>query len=338
MDELTLLTFEFGPGLAPLPNPDARERVVRWLPERALRRAWKHLRWPPFDWFAGPAHVYHFTNFVLPPLSRGRSVVTIYDVSFLRNAESIEPKNLEFLKAEVPRAAKGADAILTISEFVAGEIAASLGVGPERLFAVHPGLNHGLIRPEAARIAAMRAALGLARPYLLFVGTLEPRKNLPFLIDLFDALDWFEGDLVIAGALGWKHGPILAKMKSARRARDIHYVRYIEDDALAALYAGAELFLFPSFYEGFGFPPLEAMACGTSVVSSAGGSLPEVLGDASVIVPDFDIDAWSNAARILLHDSEERSRRIHRGLARASCYTWEIAAEKTWNVYRKVAE
>ncbi|MFN8176616.1 MAG: glycosyltransferase family 1 protein [bacterium] len=333
-DEIVLFSFADERALARNRPREPHERIVPFPPGRWVRRAWRSLDAPPFEWLAGSADLYHFTNFTRPPLGRGRSVVTIYDVSFLRFPETVEPRNLAYLRSRVRLAAQRADAFLTISASAATAIADGLRVPSDRIFTAAPGVDPVFAPPGSARVARLREELGLVRPYLLFVGTVEPRKNIPFLLDLFDALDGFDGDLVLAGALGWKHVPILARARAARRAAAIRFVGGLEDEALAALYGGAEAFLFPSLDEGFGLPPLEAMACGTPVVSSAAGALPEVLGVAARIVADLDVGAWTHAVRALLGDSAERARRVDLGRAQSGAYTWAAAAARTWSVYR----
>jgi glycosyltransferase involved in cell wall biosynthesis len=336
-DELVLFSFGDERGLA---DPRARglhERVVPFPPGRLVRRLWRSADVPPYDWFAGPADVYHFTNYACPPLSRGRSVVTVYDTSFLRFPETVEPRNLAFVRSQVRRTARRADVVLATSDFAAAAISSGLGVEPDRIRAIPPGLDAMFATPAADGIEALRFRFGLARPYLLSVGTVEPRKNLAFLADVFDAATWFDGDLVLAGALGWKYEPILDRLQAARRSSAIRLLQGVGDDALPALYAGAEAFLFPSIDEGFGFPPLEAMACGTPVVASAGGALPEVLGEAARIVQGFDVDAWSDATRSVVEDAAERARRVALGHTRTALYSWETAARRTWAVYRALA-
>ena len=191
-------------------------------------------------------------------------------------------------------------------------------------------------------MASLREKAGLERPYILAVGTIEPRKNLKFLVDVFEHLaadSATEGlDLVIAGAPGWRCDDILARFETSPRASRIHYMRYVPDGQLAALYTGAAVLAVPSHYEGFGFPPLEAMACGTPVVSSAGGSLPEVLGDAALVVPDFAPDAWRAALGRAAGDAGLRAKLRPAGMARAATFRWEKTAAETWRVYRGEAE
>jgi glycosyltransferase involved in cell wall biosynthesis len=335
-DDLSLFYFDFHRRGLDFVCPGATPHPVRWIPGAIVQQAWKRIQAPPFNWFAGKDDLYHFPNFTIPPLTHGKSVVTIHDMSFVRHPEFAETKNLHYLKTVIHDTACRADAIITVSRFSKKEIEETLGVAPERVFAIPLGISPGFTRPPAARIAALRRELKLDRPYLLTVGTLEPRKNIPFMIDVFEKLDQFDGDLVLAGMPGWQVDPILARIRNSPRRDRIRHLDFIPDGQLSALYAGAELFLITSFYEGFGFPPLEAMACGTPVVSSGGGSLSEMLGTSAVTLPGFEAESWAETIHSLLADRPRRDRLGAQGPAHAATYSWKSTAQKTWDVYRKV--
>jgi glycosyltransferase involved in cell wall biosynthesis len=336
-DELRLVYFDFMRRGTPPDTAQAVRRAIRWCPGRLAEAAWRTAGWPPYNWLAGAADVYHFPNFFLPPLTRGRSVVTIHDLSFLRFPEFAEERNRKHMQATIRRTVDRADAILTESRFVAGEIAALLGADAARVFSTYAGISGHFRPPDAGLAAAARKDLGLERPYLLTVGTLEPRKNVPFLVEVFERLPSFDGQLVIAGMPGWNYGPILDRIRTSRRAKDIRYLRYVPEDRLPALYAGASVFLFASFYEGFGFPPLEAMACGAPVVSSTGGSLREVLEPAALLLDRFDAELWADRVEEILRGGDLRRRLISEGRRQAARYTWTEAAARTCDVYRQVA-
>jgi glycosyltransferase involved in cell wall biosynthesis len=335
-DDLSLFYFDFHRRGLDFVCPGATPHPVRWIPGAIVQQAWKRIQAPPFNWFAGKDDLYHFPNFTIPPLTHGKSVVTIHDMSFVRHPEFAETKNLHYLKTVIHDTACRADAIITVSRFSKKEIEETLGVAPERVFAIPLGISPGFTRPPAARIAALRRELKLDRPYLLTVGTLEPRKNIPFMIDVFEKLDQFDGDLVLAGMPGWQVDPILARIRNSPRRDRIRHLDFIPDGQLSALYAGAELFLITSFYEGFGFPPLEAMACGTPVVSSGGSSLSEMLGSSAVTIPGFNTELWASTIRTLLEDKTRRSQLGEQGPAHAATYSWKSTAQQTWDVYRKV--
>ncbi len=313
--------------------PGAELASCRWLPGRVAQGLWKTVGLPPYDLLAGPADLYHFPNFTLPPLRRGRSAITVHDAAFARLPDTLEEKNLAYLRAHMGPSIARADAVLTPSRFTANELGELLQVPREKLFPVLSGIDPAMAPQPPARVNALRRRLGLDRPYLLMVGTLEPRKNIPFLFDVFDRLDGFDGDLVIAGRPGWKYEPILARLQSARRRDRIRLVEQLGEDELPDLYTGAELFVLASHYEGFGFPPLEAMACGTPAVVSPGGALAETCAGGGLVLPDTLVDAWVAALeRLLSHPSEREALRA-RGLAHAATLTWPETARQTWKAY-----
>ena len=334
-DELRLFAFDFRRQADTLDVPTDCLRLVRWCPGRLAQLAWKTVGAPPFDMFAGKADLYHFPNFILPPLSKGRTVVTIHDMSFERFPEFAESRNLCYLSSRIRDTVNRADAIITDSAFSAAEIQELLDITPDRLHPIHLGINPDLRAAPAHSVQATRETLGLDGPYLLAVGTIEPRKNLSFMVDAFERMTTFDGTLVIAGMHGWKFEPILDRIRSSSRADRIRVLDYLDDEMLAPLYTGAELFVTTSLYEGFGLPPLEAMACGTPVLSSTGGSLPEVLGPAATLLDPTEPDRWAEEAARLLTDSGHRAAQVAEGTARAAQYTWQETARKTLAVYRE---
>ncbi len=314
------------------------QKVIHWCPGRIVQKSWKTLRWPPFNLLAGQADLYHFPNFIIPPITSGKTVVTIHDMSFLRYPQFAESRNLAWLTAGIAGTVQRADAVITDSQFSADEIVECLHVNSDKIFPIHLGLSNHITSPDHNKIDLLRRTKGLDRPYLLMVGTIEPRKNIEFLIKVFERMTTFDGYLVLAGMRGWKYESILSRIRNSNRSLDIRYLEYIKDEELPALYAGAELFLFPSLYEGFGLPPLEAMACGTPVIASFAGSLPEVLGEAALLLRDNDADLWASGAMDLISDASRRQTWIDKGLSHAAHYTWQETARKTWEIYRKVGQ
>lgn len=337
-DELSVCSFDFrrrGDGHVP---GNVRHRVVRWCPGRLAQTLWKRLHWPPYERFAGPADVYHFTNYILPPCRQGIRVVSIHDVSFLRLPAFAETRNLAYLRAHIRRTVADADAIVTLSAFSAAEIVELLQVDPARVHAIHIGVAEHIQPPTPEQIAALRARLELEDPYLLFVGTIEPRKNIPLLIELFENLGDAAGRLVIAGMPGWKCEPIMARMNASSRADQIRYLDYVSDEDLPALYAGADLLISPSFYEGFGLPPVEALLCGTPVIASNIAAHPEVLGDAATLVSGFEVDEWVAQTRGALDQARTAPDRMEHGRRHAASFTWARAAAEHWQLYRSLVE
>jgi glycosyltransferase involved in cell wall biosynthesis len=330
--EIALFYFDFLRKGMTIPYGNATPRPVRWFPGRVARKAWSALGVPPFEFFGGKADVYHFTNFLLPPLKTGKAVVTIHDTSFLRCPETMDEKNLKHLQSGITRTVRRADAIITISKFTGSEVAELLKVEPDRIHPIHLGIGDEFRPRPEEEVASVKQTLGLDKPYILTVGTIEPRKNLPFMIDVFEKMTAFDGCLAIAGMPGWKYEKIFDRMKKSSRAEDIRYLGRVPEEQVPALYTGANLFMLTSLYEGFGFTPLEAMACGTPVVSSSAGSLPEVLGDCAAFVEGFDPGAWVEVAEKKLGNRSDSAR----GIEHASGYSWSETADQTWRVYEKV--
>ncbi|MGI5868036.1 MAG: glycosyltransferase family 4 protein [Kiritimatiellia bacterium] len=308
------------------------------LPGAVMQKLWHHARFPPFNWVAGAADVFHFTNFTTRPLTAGKSVVSIHDMSFARFPQFAERRNLRHLSAGIERSAKAADAIITISEFSKREIEALLPVARGKVHVTYLGIGSEFGVASEGDVARVRAEIGVTRPFMLAVGTVEPRKNLEFLVDVFERVAPQGIDLVVAGAPGWKCDAILNRFETTAFPGQLHYLRFVPDGLLAALYSAAALYVIPSHYEGFGFGPLEAMACGTPVLSSSGGSLPEVLGDAACVMEGCDPDAWAERALAIISGGELRDRLIRDGARRAARFTWQGTAAATLDVYRKALE
>ncbi len=337
-DDFLLPYFDFKGKAQPFDVANATLRPIRWCPGRVAQLLWKNIHWPPYNWFAGNADLYHFPNFIIPPIGKNKkTVVTIHDMSFVPYPHFAEGRNVRYLNAHIKNTVARADAIITVSKFSATEICTYLGVPEDRVFAIYHGISDSFARPNDQTVCDVLKQVKLDHPYLLTVGTIEPRKNLPLMVDIFEKLEDFDGELVIAGGLGWKYEPILERIRKSPRADSIKLLGYTSDEQLPALYAGARAFIVTSHYEGFGFPPVEAMACSTPVISSTGGSLAEILGEGACIVNSLAADDWMEPLNKVLNDSDFRDGLIERGLKKAAEYRWSEAAKQTIEVYRQVA-
>ena len=329
--------FDFRRRGLDFPLPPGVESPLCWLPGQLVQKGWRTLGWPPFQQVAGAADVYHFPNFIAPPVSgKGKVALTVHDLSFMRFAETLEAANLDRLRAGLRDSLARADLVLTISATVAQEIEAELGVPAQRIVPTLLGLEPHFSPPEATEVAAMRTELALPAPYLLSVGTLEPRKNHGFLVEVFETLRRFDGELVLAGQAGWKTAGLMRRIAESPLAARIRHLDYVPERLLPALYGGAELLCFPSLYEGFGFPPLEAMACGTPVVSSDAGSLKEVLEGGATLLHGFDGEEWREATENLLENSSARAQWRQDGASHAARFTWQRTARQTWNAFEQL--
>ncbi len=329
LDSLELVATAFtlrGAGALPAAVPPGVRVRHRPAPARALQAAWGRLELPPVEWLAGRADVVHGTNFVLPPLRRAAGVVTVHDLSYLRFPETVAAASLRY-RTLVPRGLRRAAAVLTPSEAVAAEVRAEYGLG-DRVLATPLGVDAGWF-DAAPMPAAELAARGLPERYLLFVGNVEPRKGLPALLGALRLLhedDPGTPPLVLAGPPGW--GPALET--AALPAGAVVSAGYLDTAELRRLVAGAALLAYPSVYEGFGLPPLEAFAAGVPVVASDLPVVREVTGELAALAPVGDAVALAAAVRATLADPGDAAARR----ARARGFTWTACAARTAEAYQ----
>lgn len=307
------------------PNVDA---VTRPMPAAVLLRAWAVSDLPPASWFTGPVDIVHGTNFVAPPNGTRGAVVTVHDLTPLRLPELADPRTAAFPTLVRRAVARGAW-VHTPSTFVAGEVADLLGVDADRIVAVH----HGVPTVEAGGPSPVRG------PYVLALGTIEPRKDLPSLVRAFDAVAAVHADLslVVAGPDGWGGAAFGEAVDAAHHRGRIHRLGWVSPAEKAALLQGAAVYAYPSRYEGFGFPPLEAMAAGVPVVATTAGALPEVLGDGALLVPPDDGDALAEALEQVLTDGAVRGALVERGRRRVGEFDWGRCAAGLADLYRRAA-
>ncbi|MGI8589247.1 MAG: glycosyltransferase family 4 protein [Chloroflexia bacterium] len=321
---------------------------VRELPgsARRLNVLWNRLRAPlPADWLSGGADVLHAPDFVVPPVAGARTVVTVHDLSFMVMPEVTDPGNLGYLKRRVPGAARRASRVVAVSEATRRDVIERLGIQPERVMTVPNGVGaHFRSRSpeELARLGPeFRARLGLPPRYLLHVGTIEPRKNLVRLIGAYSRLiagGHDEGhDLVLAGRRGWMYEPVFAAAEAEGLGNRIHFLDYVLEEDLPLLYNLATVFVYPSLYEGFGLPVLEAMACGTPVVTTRTPALLELSGEAAMLVDPKDEARIAAGIERLLESGEARRNLRQAGIARAALYPWSASAKLMLEVYSGLA-
>ena len=285
--------------------------------------------------------LFHSPNFFLPPFP-GRTVTTVHDLSHHIYPEFHPATRIEYMRRMLPDSLARAHHVITVSESARQDLIMHLGYPADRITAVPLGVNH-IFRPHSAEeLAPVLARLGLhAQGYTLYVGTIEPRKNLDRLLSAYEALPSALRQripLVMAGSPGWRSEHSHARMKRAASAGWLHYLRFVAQADLPALYAGAALFAYPSLYEGFGLPVLEAMASGVPVVTSNVSSIPEVVGDVALSVAPEDTDGLATALARGLQDADWRDRAAPASLARAAGFTWERCVEKTVKVYARLMD
>ena len=319
------------------------------IPARAMYKIWSTFGMPAVDSMLGGVDVYHATNYFLPPVKRAKRVLTIHDVGFKKHPELCSPRIVGPFAQKVAGFAREADAVIADSESTRKDIIELLGVSADRVHTVHLGTDP-LMRPitRTDAIARVGSSFAIGAPYILFVGTIEPRKNLASLIKAFNQIrDEFPHKLVVAGARGWiseaefvnlieAGSALLSGHHDPKFGNRVELPGFVEQRDLSALYCAADAFVFPSYYEGFGLPVLEAMACGCPVITANNSSLPEVGGDAAEYCDANDIDSISDAMRRVLSNGELREQMTERGFAQAAKFSWKKTAEQTAAVYRSV--
>ena len=294
------------------------------------------------EWLLGPVDVVHSTTFCVPQfcLRPKRLVVTIYDLSFIMHPELHLPANVAHCLSGTRQAIERADAIIAISEHTRRDLVERLGAPAERIVVTPLAHDADLARvTDPRRRAAVRERYGLPEHFVLFLGALEPRKNLQRLLEAYAALPpplRRDVHLVVAGMRGWLNDSIRARVAELGLEGSVRFAGYIDDQDLAAVYSLATIFAYPSLYEGFGLPVLEAMACGTPVLTSDASSLPEVAGDAAVLVSPTDVDAIASGLRRLLESASLRDELSVRGITRAARFSWDRCARQTLDVYRNL--
>jgi glycosyltransferase involved in cell wall biosynthesis len=345
-EELALVPFTWrGTGDLPAATPAGpRVRVGRRrAPARLLQAAWSRLPWPPVEWLAGPVDVFHATNFTAPPTRRAATVVTIHDLTYLRHPEMVSDASARY-RHLVPRALDRGALVVTPTAAVAAEVAEAYGLDTDRLVVTPLGVDDSW-RRTAPPDPAWLAAHGLPGRYLLFVGNREPRKNLGTLLAAYRSL--LESrvgagaapappaapPLVLVGPPGWGETLDTAGLP----ADAVRTPGYLPEPDLALVVAGAAALVVPSWYEGFGLPALEALACGTPVVASDLPAHREVLGDQAHLFPPGDPAALAAAlAKVLDDPGGEPARAARR--TRAAGFTWENCATATLSAYRRALE
>ncbi|MEO7556045.1 MAG: glycosyltransferase family 1 protein [Acidimicrobiales bacterium] len=307
--------------------------ATRPMAARPLRALWQSFDQPPITWWSGAIDVVHGPNFVVPPAPHAAQLATVHDLTCIHHPELCTADVLQY--PALLRRALGRGAHLhVVSRFVGDEVIDLLGADPARVHVIANGIS-----AVGGGDAKRGAGLAGGDRYVLALGTVEPRKDLPTLVAAFDAVaaDDDELRLVIAGPDGWGAEALTATVAAAAHRDRIVRLGWVDDASRADLLAGAAVFAYPSLYEGFGLPPLEAMAAGAPVVTTSAGALPEVVGEAAVLVAPRDVDALGAAVALLTGEGErDRRARIDRGQARAARFTWDATATALVSLYRSL--
>lgn len=284
--------------------------------------------------------ILHGLAYALPLLSHVPGVVTVYDLTFFHLPEAFRPMNRLYLRWITRRSVQRAAHVCAISQSTRRDVIRLLNVPADRVSVIYPGIAARFERPASEELASFRRRHGLPPRFVLYLGTLEPRKNITALIRAYAALQR-AGErsvhLVIAGAKGWYFRNIFAEVERLGLQQTIHFPGYVPAAEQPFWYAAADLFVYPSQYEGFGMPVAEAMACGTPVLTSTAASLPEVVGDAGVTVPPNDITGLAGEMARILRSESLRVSLGAAGRRRAQQFSWQQAAQKQVAIYNEVA-
>jgi glycosyltransferase involved in cell wall biosynthesis len=345
--ELEVSLFAVGRQPAPATRPDFLSGALRAasgngratlrrvpIPARLVVGAWELARHPRGEVLFGRAGAVHGTNFWVPPLRRRNGVVTVHDLTFLLYPEFCTPQVRRY-RWILPQVLKRCAVVLTPSETVAEQVSSELAFPRDRIVVTPEGVRPSALHRGTPATAGARPG---GRGYLLFTGTQEPRKNLDRLLRAFALVGDLGLDLVVAGPAGWGSGDLQVRTVDLGIAGRVEFPGYLSDDDLAALLAGARAFVFPSLYEGFGLPPLEAMAAGVPVVAARAGALPEVLGDAPFWCDPLDVESIAAAIRTAVTDVELRAGAMAAGHARVAGYDWAETARLTLGAYERASE
>jgi glycosyltransferase involved in cell wall biosynthesis len=305
----------------------------------SIRGHWWSVGLPLYAKRAG-LDLFHGTNFELPLWNRRRTVLTIHDLSALRYPELHRPRLARRARLRLPLAARLARAIITPTEAIKREVCSQFRLKAEKITAIHEAPRQVFQPVPLDETLEIRKHLGIENDFLLFVGTLEPRKNLLTLLKAFAQIlrhtSW-RPQLVVAGGEGWLMDETFSFLKESDINKHLRLTGYLNDEELRGLYSSCKAFIYPSLYEGFGLPPLEAMACGAPVVATRIPALQETLGHAAILLEPVDVDGLARAIIDILQSEDRRRAMSSSGLKHAAQYSWEKAADLTYEIYKQVA-
>ena len=345
--EYTLLTSGRPTRERPFPiAQNVRGRSV-FIPDRYLNILWYRWRLPLYaNFFTGQVDIYHGPDFVLPPLNRKlRKVVTVHDLAFLEHPEFAVPELTAYLTKVVPEAVASADAVAAVSQVTGQTLIEHFKTPSEKITIIPNGIRQYFRRiTDPILLGATQHKYGLKHPLVLGVGTLEPRKNHLGLIKAFYKSQSSGGKgkqqrpamLALAGGPGWMYEETRQLVADLKLEKKVRFLGRVGELELITLYSLADVFAYPSFFEGFGVPPLEAMACGAPVITSNTSSLPEVVGDAALLVDPHNTVELAHAITRLVENEELREDLREKGYRQVKQYTWPNSARKMLSVYEKL--
>jgi glycosyltransferase involved in cell wall biosynthesis len=288
----------------------------------------------------GDTDIFHGTNYTVYPCQNIKKIISIYDLSFIKYPEYVNSVVQQYAK-RLAKCLKWTDAIITISESSKQDIINYLNFPAEKVFVTPLASRYNtefLNRLNLDR-EIQNCNFDFSKPYLLFVSTIEPRKNIQSIIQAFNWLKQnhkIDHQLVLIGRKGWKYEPIFEAIQSSPWKKEIHHLDYLSDELVALFYSRADVFVYPSHYEGFGLPVLEAMTLGAPVVAANTSSIPEVAGDAAILIDPNEFMQIAEAILTVISDRQLQQEMINKGKARASLFSWENTAKETLKAYRSI--
>ena len=311
----------------------------RYMHYGVYRRTWR-LSPVKYDSYFEKADISIFFNFAMPPKISGKSLVYVHDMTYLRYPDTMGKKNMRFITESTKYSIKHAERILTNSEFSKREISELTGMKLDKIDVIYPSLSFGM-KKEQINDGTIPSRLieefGINNDvrYILFVSSIEPRKNIKRLLLAFDQLKrekQIVHKLILAGGKGWNNEEIFTTAYRLSCRKDIIFTGFVSSEEKEALYRNAEIFVYPSIYEGFGMPPLEAMSIGCPVITSNAASLPEACGDAAEFVDPYSVDSIAEGMHRVLTNTERRKELILKGYANLRRFSWDESADKLINV------
>jgi glycosyltransferase involved in cell wall biosynthesis len=322
-------------------NDKVKIDKCRWFHNVLYYKLNNYIHIPYSLFFRGKVDITQFFNYVIPPGVKGKAALYVYDMAYKVYPETIGEKTLKMLNDNLEKSCRRADHIITISEFSKSEIIKYLKVPSNKISVIPCAIDQDVFNEvlDAKMLSSTKKKYNIVGDYFFYLGTLEPRKNIERLIDAYAILAKLYEEvpyLVLAGKNGWNYDNIYRKVKDYKLENKVVFTGYIDSSEAVLLLKGAFAFVFPSIYEGFGMPPLEAMACGVPVITSNVTSLPEVVQDAGYLVDPFSIEDICNAMTEILIDSKNRELLKQRGLERAKEFIWDKSAKLLREVYQKI--
>lgn len=321
---------------------DFNKETCKLFPYGVYRRIWHYLPIKYNQLFKREAQLTHFFNFIVPPRIQGKVMNTIYDLTFEFYPETMDKRNLRRIKRDLVYSLERPDKIITISEATKQDMIQHLRVDPSKIEVIYCGVDFKHFNEARNNSQSVREKYQLPDQYILYIGTLEPRKNIETLIEAFKRFK-IEGDkstaeikLVLAGKKGWLYEGIFKKIQELGLEDDVVDLGYIDEIDKPALYQMAQCFVFPSIYEGFGIPVIEAMAAGTPVITTNVSSLPEVAGEAGLLVDPKDTIAIAESMYQLTTNEAKKQELIQKGYTQAQKFSWETSAEKLYRIYKEL--